>query len=51
LEGEENSTAKDPKAPNKTEKEKTEPKKKKGFFSNEQEETETEGGFEIEFEP
>ncbi|MBP9150840.1 MAG: hypothetical protein KBF73_01015 [Flavobacteriales bacterium] len=46
LEGEENSTAKDPKATNKTEK-----KKKKGFFSNEQEETETEGRFEIEFEP
>ncbi|MCF8465110.1 MAG: hypothetical protein K9G41_09720 [Flavobacteriales bacterium] len=48
LEGDDNSTIKGTKA---TEKEKTEPKKKKGFFSSEGEETETEGGFEIEFEP
>jgi hypothetical protein len=51
LEDQENTTIKDPKATNKTEKEKSVTKKKKGFFSSEKEETETEGGFEIEFEP
>ena len=51
LEGEEQKTTKNGESTTKTEAEKTEKKKKKGFFSTERDETETEGGFEIEFEP
>jgi len=51
LEDEENTTVKDPKETPKTEEKDPKKKKKKGFFSTEKDEEETEGEFEIEFEP